>query len=226
MEFFHFNNVNFFFEVIGTIAFAFSGAMLGIRKELDIFGVLVLGIVTALGGGMIRDLTLGIIPPNMFRNSDFALLATLSSILPFIVFYIKVDFLNSKWIQKVERSMIFYDALGLGAFTVTGINTGISMGHYQKFLLIFVGMVTGIGGGIIRDVLSREIPFVFREQIYAIASLCGAVVYLILLPFLPTQWVMILCFFTVVIVRMYSIKKNLHLPRIQKKRSDRGRFSK
>lgn len=226
MDFFHLHNFNFYFEVIGTIAFAFSGAMLGIRKELDVFGVLVLGIVTALGGGMIRDITLGIIPPNMFRNSSFALLATASSLLPFLIFYVKMDFLNSKWIQKVERSMIFYDALGLGAFTVTGINTGLSMGYHQKFLLIFVGMVTGIGGGIIRDVLSREIPFVFREQIYAIASLCGAIVYLILLHFLAPQWVMIFCFLTVVTVRMYSIKKNLHLPRIEKRRPDRGRFFK
>ncbi|MDO5715932.1 MAG: trimeric intracellular cation channel family protein [Tissierellia bacterium] len=219
MDTLNFTILNSVFEIIGTIAFAFSGAMLGIRKEMDIFGIMVLGVVTALGGGLTRDIILGITPPAMFQNSNFALLAVLSSLILFVIFYFKVDFLNSLWIRQVERLMIFFDALGLGAFTVTGINTALTGGFEKKFLLIFVGMVTGIGGGIIRDVLSREIPFVFREQIYAIASLSGAVVYLITSVYLPIEINMILCFITVVLVRLYAIKKNLHLPRIKNSRN-------
>jgi uncharacterized membrane protein YeiH len=204
------------FEFIGTISFAFSGAMVGIRKGMDLLGVIVLGVVTALGGGCLRDLILGNIPPQMFRDSHLAIYAVISSLILFIIFYIKIDFLNSSWMKTIEKIMLFFDAIGLGAFTVTGINTAIMMGHKTKFLLIFVGMVTGVGGGVIRDVLAGNIPVIFREEIYGIASLFGAIVYIILLSSENKNGLMIFTFLVVVLIRLWTLKHDVNLPRIKK----------
>lgn len=207
-------DLNSIFDIIGTIAFAFSGAIFGARKNMDVLGVLVLGIVTALGGGFIRDLVLGITPPNMFRNSNNAIISTITSLLVFIVIYLKKDNYDKKLLHLLTKLMTFSDTIGLASFTITGIATALSMGHQEKFLLIFVGTITGVGGGVIRDVLSGSVPFIFREQIYAGACILGATVFLILRHFMSVDIALIICFFTVLIVRLIAVKKNLNLPRI------------
>lgn len=212
---FNYESMDFILEIIGTISFASSGAMIGIRKKMDIFGVIVLGVATALGGGCTRDIILGVEPPSMFVDSFCAILAVLSSIILFIVFYFNVDLLKSKALKVYEEFMIILDAIGLGAFTVTGINTAISLGYDdKKFLIIFVGMVTAIGGGIIRDIFSNSVPFVFKEQIYAMASFLGAVFYLIFKNILPVDLLMVLTSIIVFATRMISVRFNLQLPKI------------
>lgn len=211
----NYEHLNSIFDLIGTIAFALSGATMGVKKKMDIFGVIVLGIVTALGGGLIRDIVLGYIPPAMFRNSTNALISTICSIILFIFYYRKIHFINITWIRHFERLMLISDTIGLGAFTVTGINMALKVGYDKKFLFLFVGVITGIGGGIIRDVLSREIPVVFESEIYAIASLIGAFVYVSFMGVFTQNTLMILSFLTVIIVRLYSVKKNFNLPKIK-----------
>lgn len=206
---------NIFFDIIGTIAFAISGAILGCKKKMDILGVIVLGLVTALGGGFIRDLVLGITPPKMFQNSTNAIISTVFSILVFIFYAQKSGFEHSNWIKIMNKFMMITDTIGLASFTITGMATAISLGHNQKFLLIFVGSITGVGGGMIRDVLAGTIPFIFREQIYAGACILGATVFIIARHFLGYQLSMIICFFTVLIFRLLAVKRNWNLPRIK-----------
>ena len=141
----------FLLEMIGTVAFASSGALVGIRKNMDIFGVLVLGITTAVGGGCIRDLILGIHPPRMFHSFSYVGAAIVTSCFLFAVIYWKKQLLDSRFLTAYEQAMNTFDAIGLGIFTVAGIRTAMSVStDFGTFLLNFVGLVTGIGGGMLR----------------------------------------------------------------------------
>ena len=170
------NSIIFAIELIGTIAFASSGAMLGIRKNLDIFGVVVLGLCVAVGGGIVRDIILGLTPPSAFRDSSYALTALVTAVLLFGIVYWKQEILTSRYMEIYETIMNYCDAAGLGIFTVLGVYTGYEQGYRGRFFLIFLGMLTGIGGGVIRDVLADTMPFILRKHIYAVASLAGAFV--------------------------------------------------
>lgn len=169
-----------FLEVVGTIAFAISGALVGVKKKHDLFGVLFLGLVTALGGGALRDVLIGNIPPQMFRNYHYVGIAAGVSVLTFAAAY----FSKKDWGKHTEPFNVLLnimDALGLGAFTVGGINTALEMGYGDNtFLVIFVGVLTGIGGGMMRDVLAGEVPFVLYKQVYALACVLGGILYYIL----------------------------------------------
>ena len=170
------NSIIFVIEIIGTIAFASSGAMLGIRKNLDIFGVVVLGLCVAVGGGIVRDIILGLTPPSAFRDPSYALTALVTAVLLFGIVYWKQEILTSRYMEIYETIMNYCDAAGLGIFTVLGVYTGYEQGYRGRFFLIFLGMLTGIGGGVIRDVLADTMPFILRKHIYAVASLAGAFV--------------------------------------------------
>lgn len=168
------------FESLGTIAFAISGAMVAVKKGVDLFGVLFLGLVTAFGGGLMRDITLGVVPPRMFLSSTNLLLALFSALGVFLL----ARLLQKRYLSNeaaLEQINNIFDALGLGAFSVTGARAAMEAGFADNVtLLLFTGMITAIGGGILRDLLIREIPFVLKKRIYAVASLCGAFVYWLL----------------------------------------------
>ena len=161
------------FEIFGTVAFAASGAMTGLSKKMDIFGVVTLGIVTSVGGGVIRDLVLGNTPPATFSNPVYALVATVVSIMLFIPAVRRFMLRNQR---LYDKAMLVMDSVGLGIFTVVGIETAYLADKSNVFLLLFVGMVTGIGGGVLRDVLAGNTPYIFIKHFYASASLIGAVV--------------------------------------------------
>ncbi len=168
------DTVQLIFEIIGTIAFSISGAMIGVRKEMDIFGVVILGLTTAVGGGIIRDIILGITPPSTFQNPIYAVIAIITAI---IVFLPIVQNIFVKHPQYSEKIMLLMDSVGLGIFTVVGIQTAYSItDQYNLFLLIFVGVVTGVGGGVMRDVMAGDRPYIFVKHFYATASLIGALV--------------------------------------------------
>lgn len=175
-------------EVIGILAFAVSGAMLAAEKNLDIFGILVLGIVTAFGGGVIRDLLLGINPPAMFNNYVFLLLAALASCVVFLIYRqrrlarLLVAYCRRRHIKLDFPGLVnFFDAIGLGAFSVSGVNVALDNGFADNPLLaITVGVITGIGGGMLRDLLNGEIPSVLRKNVYALAAILGAGCYYLL----------------------------------------------
>ncbi len=212
-----YTTVIFLLELIGTVAFASSGAMAGIRKNMDIFGVLVLGITTAVGGGCIRDLILGIHPPKMFHNFSYVGAAIATSCLLFLVIYIKKELLESRFLETYEQVMNAFDAIGLGIFTVIGIRTAISVSDDSNlFLLIFVGVVTGIGGGMLRDIMSGSTPFVFVKHVYACASLSGAVCYIFLRTRMGDAAAVILSAAVVIIIRLLAAHYRWNLPRIRR----------
>ncbi len=206
----------FLLEIIGTFAFASSGALVGIRRNMDIFGVLVLGITTAVGGGCIRDLILGIHPPRMFQNVSYAGAATITSCFLFALIFWKKELLGSRFLESYEQAMNTLDAIGLGIFTITGIRTAMSIfDKPNTFLLIFVGVVTGIGGGMLRDIMAGTTPFVFVKHVYACASLAGAVLYLMLSNVLEEPAAMLLSAASVILIRLLAAHFRWNLPRIQ-----------
>lgn len=164
----------FCMELIGTVAFAASGAMVGINRGMDIFGVCVLGVVTAVGGGMTRDIILGNVPGALIRPV-YVLVAVFTSLAVFLVLYFKKNVLQGKPGELYDRAMLVMDSVGLGIFTVVGVTTGISNGYLENtFLLTFLGTLTGVGGGLLRDMMAGMPPYIFVKHIYACASVAGA----------------------------------------------------
>ncbi|HYS36400.1 MAG TPA: trimeric intracellular cation channel family protein [Pseudonocardiaceae bacterium] len=152
-------------QLIGVAGFAVSGALAGARARLDVFGVAVVGVTTALGGGVIRDVLLGVHPPAALLHWPFLTVAAVASL---VVFWWQPQ------VVRLRRAMLLADAVGLGVFVTSGTATALALGvpRYDAWL---VGMTVGIGGGVVRDLLLREIPLVLRREIYALAALAGGV---------------------------------------------------
>ena len=164
-------------EIIGTCAFAISGAVIGITKRFDIFGVIFSAVITSLGGGTIRDILLGNLPPAMFKNYIYLIFAVGTAVLTFII----ASILKNKFSENIviiDKINNIFDAAGLGVFTVVGMNVAMSAGFSDNFFfVVFLGMTTGCGGGILRDVIVSDVPFVLTKRIYAVASITGGIVY-------------------------------------------------
>ena len=193
----------FALEIIGTIAFAISGAMVGIEKKMDIFGVLVLGMTTAVGGGIIRDLLIGVVPPMAFQEPVYALTAIAVSIIVFL------PFVRNR-INKISKMILLMDSIGLGIFTVIGIRAAASFNN--AFLSIFLALVTGVGGGVLRDVFAQDRPMIFVKHFYASAAIIGAVVSLLLWN-INVETSMIVGAATVIVLRILAAKFRWHLPK-------------
>ena len=215
MNYMNFNVLTLIMELIGTIAFASSGAMLAIQKEMDLFGVCVLGVTTSVGGGMIRDLLLGIIPPGMFRKPIYTSVAILTSILLFFIIYTRRNIKNEKIAEAYNKIMMVFDTVGLGIFTVVGIHTGRKEGYEQIFLLIFLGVITGVGGGLLRDMMAQEMPYILTKHIYACASISGAAVCVMSDSMLGDFWSMTVGMTVVMLVRYLATRYRWNLPKIR-----------
>lgn len=163
-------------DMIGTIAFAISGSMVAIEKKVDVFGVCLLGLITAVGGGMFRDLILGQTPPRIFQSKTTLLVALIVSILVFLIAYFNRE-VYQKSTVKVDKINNVFDALGLGVFTVTGMQVAMDQQITDEVLIVFCGCLTGIGGGLLRDLMVNEIPFILRKYVYAVASIVGGICY-------------------------------------------------
>lgn len=208
--------ITYIMEMTGTIAFAASGAMVGIRKKMDIFGVCVLGFVTACGGGMVRDVILGIHPPNVFRNTDYALVAVGTSIIAFVTIYIKRDMMDGGFKVVYDKVMLIMDSIGLAIFTVVGVNIGIQAGYLEKiFLLTFLGTITGVGGGLMRDVMAGEPPYIFVKHIYASASVVGAMVCVYMNRSFGTVVSMVASSAVILLIRYLAAHYHWNLPRVE-----------
>ncbi len=198
-------------ELLGTLAFAASGAMTGIKKNMDIFGVMILGLVTAVGGGIIRDLVLGSTPPATFQNPVYSTTALITAMIIFLPFVRK---LLSRYHKAYDRLMFAMDTVGLGVFTVIGVRAAFAIsGDYGLFLMTFVGVITGVGGGVLRDVLAGNTPYIFVKHIYACASLAGALITTLLWRVLPSLWAMALGLILVVLIRILSAHFRWSLPK-------------
>jgi uncharacterized membrane protein YeiH len=153
-------------ELIGIAAFAASGAVAAVRAGLDVFGVIVLSLTTALGGGVLRDLLLGVTPPSALVHWPYLLVPAVTGL---------VVFRHHPRVARLRRAVLLLDAVGLGLFVTAGTSTALALGA-PPYTACLIGMTSGIGGGAVRDVLLREIPLVLRREIYAVAALAGGVV--------------------------------------------------
>ena len=208
--------VIFIMEILGTISFASSGAMLAIQRRMDIFGVTILGVTTAVGGGVIRDLILGINPPSMFRDYKYALIAIITSLIIFILMHLRRQIFSGNFMIWYDKIINFFDTLGLGIFTVVGMNTAIKAGYSKNlFLLCFVGVITGVGGGLLRDIMAGTMPYIFVKHVYAVASLAGALVFLFFYLNVPKIAAMLIGAGTVITIRLLAAHYRWNLPRIQ-----------
>ena len=169
------DEVMFVLELIGAAAFAVSGAMVAIEKRADIFGVLFLAVTTALGGGVIRDVLIGRIPPVMFVSYWYLLISVIAALAVFIDAYLRSEKYKLH-LDKLDAVNNIFDAIGLAVFTVSGMNAAMPVSD-NVILVLFVGMCTGVGGGMLRDVMTNTMPKVLRKRVYAVASLLGGGLY-------------------------------------------------
>ncbi len=167
----------FVLEIIGTVAFASSGAMTAIEKKMDIFGVNILGATTAVGGGMMRDIILGVTPPAAFSQPVYILFSILTSTLLFAIVYTNPEILHSRIKNKYyDKIMLWCDTAGLGIFTVVGIQTASRiLPQDNPFFFVFIGVLTGVGGGVLRDIMAGETPYILVREIYASAAIAGGI---------------------------------------------------
>ena len=203
----------FIVEIIGTIAFAISGAVLAIERQLDLFGVLFLGAVTAIGGGIVRDILLGQIPPQAFLNYVYLTTAVITAFLVFLLSAYRQKHNHS--LQFINDTLLnFFDAAGLGIFSVIGVQNTIRAGFGDNaFFCIFLGMMTGVGGGMLRDMMSRSTPAILRKHIYALASIAGSLTYY-LLQFHHRTLAIFVTTVLVIVIRMLASHYRWTLPRI------------
>ena len=205
-------------ELIGIAAFAISGVLVAIDHRLDLFGALILGAVTSVGGGMTRDILIGHTPPVMFTNPIYALTAVCVSLVVFALFYFLGDRIS--FTSPVTRQIInLSDAIGLGVFVTTGVDAILhSPLADNAFLAIFVGTVTGVGGGLLRDIFVATIPAIFRKHIYAIAAILGAAGYYLMRSIdIPIEAALPITAAAVVIIRLLAAHFRWNLPRIPEK---------
>lgn len=200
-------------ELAGTMAFAASGAITALKKGMDLFGVCILGLTTAVGGGVIRDVILGNTPPATFLNPIYASVALVTSL---VLFLPRIRHLLMRDQRLYDLSMLILDSLGLGIFTVVGIRIAWrSMAEPPLFLLVFVGVVTGVGGGVLRDVMAGDTPYIFVKHIYACASLAGALACAILWRPAGEVAAILTGAGVVVFIRFLSAHYRWNLPRAQ-----------
>lgn len=162
---------------IGISAFAASGAMVGIKRKADLLGVLILSATTATGGGVLRDILLGFIPPKIFTNPSYFFIAVAVGMILFLFAYYHHDEYTEKS-DFIERANNIFDALGLGVFVALGTQTAICAGYSDNmFLAVTIGTITGVGGGFLRDIMVLNIPVILRKHIYATAAISGSIVF-------------------------------------------------
>lgn len=229
------------FEVVGTVAFAISGALVGMQKKLDLFGVIFLGIITAIGGGIFRDVTLGQTPPAAFINPTYFIISIVVSIMAFYG-YPKLStmyatskrkeiisesqgnkYMSEEQVLKIanrrkqiailKKVILILDSIGLATFTILGANLAFKQAHSNIFLVVCMGLITGVGGGILRDTFVQDTPMIFKREIYAVASILGALVFYLFsfygVNYDITFWV---CFTIILLCRAISIRLKLNLP--------------
>ncbi|KAA3651828.1 MAG: trimeric intracellular cation channel family protein [Bacteroidetes bacterium] len=195
-------------DIVGTAAFSMAGTFAAMEKKLDIFGIFIIAFVTALGGGTLRDILIGELPVKWMLNPSSGLIVLLSAI---------AALLFKTVIKNYHNVLLFFDSIGLGFFTVVGIQTGISLG-FHPVICIALGTMTACFGGVIRDISLNNIPLIFQKDIYATTCIFGGIVFFILLKMGVTIMpIEIICLVTVVLFRLLAVKYHWQLPAIWKK---------
>lgn len=192
-----------FLDLLGTAAFAISGALFAINKKMDGFGIFIIAFVTAVGGGTLRDVLIGSYPVTWMSDLSYSYTIFISALAAILL---------RKKIGHLSRSLFLFDAIGLGIFTIVGTEIGLENG-FHPVICVSLGMITATFGGVIRDTLSNEIPLIFQKEIYATACIVGAVAFLLLKQMNVNQDLnYILTTLLVILVRLLSVRFKLHLP--------------
>lgn len=189
-------------DIVGTLVFAISGVLTAIDSDFDVVGASIIGMVTAVGGGTLRDILIGQTPVGWMSDLNY-LWAIIAALI--------LSYLFKKRILKLRKSMFFFDTIGIGLFTILGLQKTLSIG-LEPPIAILMGIVSAVFGGIIRDVLTNEVPLIFRKEIYASACLAGGLVFLSLEQIYDIKTVnMFASIITVVIIRYLSVRNNWSL---------------
>ncbi|MCB0686233.1 MAG: trimeric intracellular cation channel family protein [Saprospiraceae bacterium] len=191
-----------FIDYSGTLVFAISGVLAGVDRKYDLFGAFMLGFVTAVGGGTLRDLLIGSTPVAWMQNQIYVYL---------IISAIPICYVLKNPIQKMKRSWFLFDTIGIGLFTILGLQKTLSFG-LSPLIAIMMGVVSAVFGGVIRDVLSNQSPLIFRKEIYAFACLAGAVLFIISDHFFAENISMVISIISVIVIRLLAIKYKWSLP--------------
>ena len=196
-------NISAVIEIAGTVAFAISGAFSAMQKRLDVFGVMIMGFVTAIGGGTIRDILIGYTPVSWMRDYQLPLII-LGTVIATILF--------KKYIKSFKVTLFLFDALGLGLFTIIGIQKGINAG-LNPGVCVALGTITGCFGGVLRDILLNNIPLIFQKEIYATACIIGGTLYVLLIDQMDPNVAKLLAVTVVCAIRIVAVKYKLSLPK-------------
>lgn len=195
-------------DILGTIAFAISGALVAMNKRMDPFGVLIIAFVTAVGGGTLRDIMIGVEPVSWMKNMTFVYV---------IIGSVTFAVLFRKRINYLRKSLFLFDTIGIALYTLVGVETGLNAGLHP-IICIALGTMTACFGGVLRDVLCNEIPVVFRKEIYATACILGGLTYFILRKFLNDEnYLFVIAGLVVIIVRLVAVRFKISLPSLYKK---------
>jgi len=194
-------------DILGTIAFSISGVLVALNKRMDAFGILIIAFVTAVGGGTLRDVLIGETPVSWMKDMTFVYVVLGSTILA-IIFKTKIDYLR--------KSLFLFDTIGIGLYTVVGVEKGIGAGLHP-IICIALGTMSACFGGVIRDILCNEIPVIFRKEIYATACIFGGIAYFIIkrLP-IEGNLVFVIAGLVVIFTRLLAVKFKLRLPSLYK----------
>jgi len=195
-------------DILGTIAFAISGVLVALNKRMDPFGVLIIAFVTAVGGGTLRDVMIGIEPVSWMKNMTYVYVIIATTVFAVL--------LRNK-INYLRTSLFLFDTIGIGLYTVVGIETGLNAGLHP-LICIALGTMTACFGGVIRDILCNEIPVIFRKEVYATACILGGLTYFLLRKFMEdTNLIFVIAIVVVIVIRLVAVKFKVSLPSLYKK---------
>jgi uncharacterized membrane protein YeiH len=193
-------------DIIGTIAFALSGALTAMSKKLDLFGVFIIAFVTAVGGGTLRDVMIGTTPVGWMLDLEYVYVICLS---------FGLALLFRKKFERLRTSLFLFDTIGLGVFTLIGLEKGINIGLHP-IVCIALGTMTACFGGVIRDILCAEIPVIFRKEIYATICILGGIIFFILRKFnLDNDILYLISSLVIIVVRLMAVKFKWYLPTLE-----------
>ncbi len=200
-------------EIIGVLSFSISGALMAIDKENDFFGVVFLAIITSFGGGMLRDIFIGNTPPLFFKLFHLIIISVITSTVVFLLATIfkKQYVKHENFVQSVNN---YLDAAGLGVFVISGARICMEAGFTNPFLIIIMGMLSGTGGSMMRDIIMREVPALLRKHIYLMAALAGATIYYFLIRFGVSDVIAVLVgAMSIVVIRIFATVFKWNMPK-------------
>lgn len=193
-------------DIIGTVAFALSGALTAMSKKLDLFGVFIIAFVTAVGGGTLRDVMIGTTPVGWMLDLDYVYVICIAFALALVF---------RKKFERLRTSLFLFDTIGLGVFTLIGLEKGINVGLHP-IVCIALGTMTACFGGVIRDILCAEIPVIFRKEIYATICILGGIIFFTLRKFnLDNDILYLISSLVIIVVRLMAVKFKWYLPTLE-----------